>query len=79
MPHRDEQPWGWIVPRGEGLATVGQSTRQLGVGDHCHIPVGQLRRLTNVGARPLRLIELQLGDLLSEKDIVRLEDDHGRG
>jgi mannose-6-phosphate isomerase-like protein (cupin superfamily) len=34
--------------------------------------------LENIGTKPLRLIEVQTGDQISEDDIVRVEDDFGR-
>ena len=42
------------------------------------IPCGSLHRLSNEGDVDLSLIEIQIGDLLSEEDIERFKDDYGR-
>ncbi|PYE16630.1 mannose-1-phosphate guanylyltransferase/mannose-6-phosphate isomerase [Paraburkholderia silvatlantica] len=74
--HRAEH---WIVVRGtarvyndgeELLLTENQST---------YIPLGAKHRLQNPGMIPLELIEVQSGAYLSEDDIVRFEDNYGRG
>ena len=43
-----------------------------------YIPIGMKHRLENRNARPLRIIEVQVGDYLGEDDIVRLEDRYKR-
>ncbi|GAB0057121.1 hypothetical protein SIID45300_01442 [Candidatus Magnetaquicoccaceae bacterium FCR-1] len=43
------------------------------------IPLGGRHRLTNPGAIPLAIIEVQSGNHLGEDDIVRLDDPRGRG
>ena len=40
--------------------------------------VGVVHRLANSTAQDLEIVELQLGDLLDEDDIERLQDDYGR-
>ena len=42
------------------------------------IPVGAVHRLENPEADPLVVVEVQQGEILSEEDIVRLEDDYQR-
>ncbi len=51
------------------LLTENQST---------YIPLGEVHRLTNPGAIPLEIIEVQSGSYLGEDDIVRFEDSYGR-
>jgi len=43
------------------------------------IPQGTPHRLANPGDGILIVIEVQVGEYLGEDDIVRLEDDYGRG
>ena len=43
------------------------------------IPIGMRHRLENPGQIHLHLIEIHLGNYLEEDDIVRFEDDFGRG
>ena len=52
--------------------------RELEENDNIFIPQGDLHRLENVGEKALKLIEIQIGDKISEDDIERLEDDFGR-
>ncbi len=51
------------------LLTENQST---------YIPLGEVHRLSNPGAIPLEIIEVQSGSYLGEDDIVRIEDTYGR-
>ncbi len=68
----------WTIAKGEGLATIGAATIRVRAGSIVEIQKGQLHRLQNTGTTPLIVIEVQLGDKLDEKDIVRIEDDFGR-
>lgn len=69
----------WVVARGTALVTVGCRQLSLQVGQHVDIPLGEVHRIENRGTQPLEIIELQFGDYLGEDDIVRLQDDYGRG
>lgn len=73
--HRSER---WIVT--EGVATVRNDdvVTQVRVGQSVFIPCGSLHRLSNEGEKPLSVIEIQIGDYLSEDDIERFSDDYGR-
>ena len=68
----------WIVASGEAVATVGPRRHRLSVRGYVDIPAGEVHRLENPGAEPLRVIEVQLGSYLGEDDIERLADDYGR-
>jgi len=46
--------------------------------DSIHIPKGARHRLSNPSDEPLVLVEIQIGDRLSENDIIRYQDDYGR-
>ena len=39
---------------------------------------GDLHRLENIGKNLLKIVEIQIGEKISEDDIERLEDDFGR-
>lgn len=73
--HRDEH---WVVVAGTALVTRGDATGALGVGGTAFIARGETHRLANPGSEDVVLIEVQLGALLSEDDIERLEDAYGR-
>lgn len=68
----------WIVIEGEGQAEHGGQVMLLRRDLHLYIPAKVQHRLTNTGATPLVLAEVQIGDYLGEDDIVRLSDRYGR-
>jgi mannose-1-phosphate guanylyltransferase/mannose-6-phosphate isomerase len=74
--HRSEH---WIVVTGTAEVTVGAETRLLQENESTFIPAGTAHRLANPGKVPLHLIEVQCGPYLGEDDIVRLDDEYGRG
>ncbi len=73
--HRSEH---WVIVAGTGEATIGDD--QIGVepGHYLYIPSDTKHRIHNTGETPLVFVEVQLGDLLDENDITRLEDDYSR-
>lgn len=74
--HRSEH---WIVVEGSAIVTKGQEVKLLSENDSIYIPLGEVHRLENPGRVPMRLIEVQTGSYFGEDDIVRYEDDYGRG
>ncbi|PWF22178.1 mannose-1-phosphate guanylyltransferase/mannose-6-phosphate isomerase [Corticimicrobacter populi] len=73
--HRAEH---WIVVKGTAEITRGSETLLLTENQSTYIPLGEVHRLTNPGAIPLEIIEVQSGSYLGEDDIVRFEDTYGR-
>ncbi len=73
--HRSEH---WIVIAGTAEATVGEEVVRRGQNESVFIPAGTRHRIANVGDVPMRFVEVQTGDLLSEDDIQRYEDRYGR-
>ena len=73
--HRSEH---WTVVDGAAEVELDGVTHQLGAGEHVFIPLGARHRVRNGGDAPLVFIEVQVGDLLDENDIVRVSDDYGR-
>ena len=74
--HRAEH---WIVVSGTAEVTNGESILILTENQSTYIPLGQTHRLANPGKVPLEIIEVQSGSYLGEDDIVRFEDNYGRG
>ena len=74
--HRAEH---WIVVKGTAEVTNGEKTFLLGENESTYIPLGHVHRLANPGKLPLEIIEVQSGSYLGEDDIVRFEDNYGRG
>lgn len=68
----------WIVMQGEAQVQKGEETLMLRAGDGVLIPQNTKHRLNNSGDGELLVLEIQFGELLSEDDIERLEDDYGR-
>jgi mannose-6-phosphate isomerase len=69
----------WVVVAGTATCTVGDDTIVLAPGDAVDIAIGQAHRIANQGDETLVIIEVQRGSYTGEDDIVRLEDDYGRG
>lgn len=82
--HRAEH---WVVVQGTAEVTQseGHGDTQnlksflLSEDESTYIPLGTVHRLKNPGVIPLKLIEVQTGSYLGEDDIVRYNDDYGRG
>lgn len=74
--HRAEH---WVVVSGTAKVTNGEKTLLVSENESTYIPVGVVHCLENPGKIPLELIEVQSGSYLGEDDIVRLQDDYGRG
>jgi mannose-6-phosphate isomerase-like protein (cupin superfamily) len=73
--HRAEH---WVFVAGRGLMTLGDSAVPVAVDQHSYIPVREIHRIENTGTEDLVFIEVQTGELLSEADIERIQDDAGR-
>ncbi|WP_207457930.1 mannose-1-phosphate guanylyltransferase/mannose-6-phosphate isomerase [Azospirillum sp. SYSU D00513] len=74
--HRAEH---WVVVQGTALVTRGEEQVHVYENQSIYIPMGTVHRLENPGKVPLQLIEVQSGSYLGEDDIVRIEDNYGRG
>ncbi len=69
----------WVVITGTARVTRGDEVFDLNVGHSTEIPVETRHRLENPGQETLHIIEVQNGPYLGEDDIVRFQDDYGRG
>ena len=73
--HRNEH---WAVVKGTAIVQVDDNEFFLRKGESTFIKEGMKHRLSNPGRIPLEIIEIQLGDVVDEDDIIRFEDDYGR-
>lgn len=73
--HRSEH---WIIVEGRAHIELDGDVIEAGAGHSVDIPAGATHRLGAVGDTPLRIVEVALGDPLTEDDIVRYEDDWAR-
>ncbi|WP_163337131.1 mannose-1-phosphate guanylyltransferase/mannose-6-phosphate isomerase [Desulfopila sp. IMCC35008] len=74
--HRYEH---WVVVTGTARVTNGEDILLLHENESTYIPAGTVHRLENPGVIALELIEVQIGPYLGEDDIVRFDDEYGRG
>jgi mannose-1-phosphate guanylyltransferase/mannose-6-phosphate isomerase len=74
--HRHEH---WVIVTGTARITNGDEVFLLHENQSTYIPAGVQHRLENPGVIGLELIEVQNGSYLGEDDIVRFDDDYGRG
>ena len=71
--HRSEH---WVVVKGMACVEVDGKQFFLRPGESTFIRAGQRHRLSNPGKVPLEIIEVQLGELVDEGDIVRFDDEY---
>jgi mannose-6-phosphate isomerase-like protein (cupin superfamily) len=73
--HRSEH---WVVL--SGVATVTRNHEQYAVkpNESTFVPLGARHRLENHGTEPLQIIEVQVGERVTEEDITRYDDVYGR-
>ena len=74
--HRAEH---WVVVRGTAKVQRGEDSLMLSENQSVYIPLGEVHYLENPGKIPLEIIEIQTGSYLGEDDIVRFNDQYGRG
>ena len=72
--HRSES---WTVVAGDGQLLCGETWVDALPGLMLQIPLGEVHRARG-GQTDLVILEVQHGDLISEDDIERLQDDFGR-
>ncbi|MDR2077468.1 MAG: phosphomannose isomerase type II C-terminal cupin domain [Rickettsiales bacterium] len=73
--HRSEH---WVIVEGEGIVRRGDEEFKLSKDESVYIPVGTKHRISNPTLSNVTFIEVQVGDLISEDDIMRYEDIYGR-
>ena len=78
LQHHNHRAEHWVVVEGIARVTNGNDVIDLFENQSTYIPVATVHRLENTTDRPLHLIEVQTGDVISEEDIVRHEDTYGR-
>ena len=73
--HRSEH---WTVVLGEASVLLDGKEYVLNKGESIDIPLKAIHSLRNYGKEDLEVVEVQMGDILSEDDIVRYKDIYGR-
>lgn len=73
--HRSEH---WVVLEGNALVIHNDEEHYLSPGDSIDIGIEETHSLQNPYDEPIKILEVQRGDILDENDIVRLQDIYGR-
>ncbi len=68
----------WIVVEGNAQITKGDVKYTLKKNESTFIPLGVKHCIENIGKNNLEIIEIQMGKILKESDIVRLDDPYKR-
>ena len=73
--HRAEH---WVVTQGNPKITLNKKSFIKKPDENIFIPLGAIHRIENPYKKPVKIIEAQIGSILKETDIVRLQDIYGR-
>jgi len=73
--HRGEH---WVITSGHPTVTLGEEQQELSPGKAVDIPKETKHRIENHTNEPVEFIEIQMGDILDENDIVRFVDMYNR-
>ena len=73
--HRSEH---WVIVSGTAEITLDERIFTATANTHVFIPLETKHRIVNKTDTSLIFIEIQIGDLLDESDIVRFNDTYGR-
>ena len=73
--HRSEH---WLVTQGKPFITINKKKFIKKFSDSVFIPQGAIHRIENHYKNPVKILEIQIGSILKETDIVRYQDIYGR-
>lgn len=62
----------WTIISGIALITIDGSQNEYSIGDHISAGPGQSHQLANPGTYPLIIIEISVGSILTEEDIINI-------
>ena len=68
----------WVIVKGTAKVTLGNKEKVLKENQSTFIPIGLQHCIENIGSGYLEIIEVQIGAILSEDDIIRLDDPYKR-
>jgi len=73
--HRSEH---WTVISGRPKITINKKNFFKNMNETIFIPKGSIHRIENIYNVPVKIIEIQIGSILRETDIIRFKDIYGR-
>ena len=68
----------WVVTKGTATITLNEKTFKLREKESIFVKLGQKHRIENNTKDLLEIVEVQIGKVLDESDIVRVDDIYGR-
>ncbi len=68
----------WVIVKGEAFVEVGEKSFFLKENENVFVSPLTRHRLSNKSEDFLEVIEVQMGEVLDEEDIIRFEDDYAR-
>ena len=73
--HRSEH---WTITSGKPKITINKRKFFKNVNEAVFIPQGSIHRIENPFKKPVKIMEVQIGTILKETDIIRYKDMYGR-
>jgi len=73
--HRSEH---WMITQGIPKITLNKDSFFMKPNESIFVPVGAIHRIQNSYKKTVKIIEVQVGSILTETDIVRYQDIYGR-
>ncbi len=73
--HRSEH---WTVSSGKPKITINKNKFFKNPNETVYISCGSIHRIENIFKKPVKIMEVQIGSILKETDIVRYKDIYGR-
>ena len=73
--HRSEH---WVVTKGSPIITLNKNLFTKKPFETIFIPKGAIHRIQNPNKKTVKIMEVQIGSILKETDIIRYKDIYGR-
>ena len=73
--HRSEH---WMITQGVPKITINNNIFFKKSNESVYIPQGSIHRIQNIFNKPIKIIEVQTGNILKETDIIRYQDIYNR-
>ncbi len=67
-----------MITQGKPKITINKNNFFKKENESVFIPTGTIHRIENFFKKPVKIIEIQIGQILRESDIVRYQDVYGR-
>jgi mannose-1-phosphate guanylyltransferase/mannose-6-phosphate isomerase len=77
LQYHNQRSEHWIIVSGDGELELNDEVKNVKLGDYIFVPVLSKHRIMG-GSDGIMIVEVQLGNVCDEEDIVRIQDDYGR-